>query len=490
MKIRSVKYNFVMNVILTMSSIIFPLITFPYVSRVLLVEGNGKIAFASSVITYFAMFASLGIPTYGIRICAQVRDDKEKLSQTVQELLIINIITTAVVTVVFLYSLWVVPKFQEEKTLLLINGITLWLNVIGVDWLYSALEQYTYITVRSLIFKVISIALMFVFVKQKSDYITYGAINVLAASGSNILNFINLRKFVTFHHCGKYDFKQHMKPILIFFATSFATSIYTNLDTVMLGFICGDTATGYYNAATKIKTVLISIVTSLGTVLLPRLSYYVQRGEKEEFKRIIIKAFDFVLIVASSFTIYFIIYAKDSVLLLSGEAFLGAVLPMQLLMPTILFIGLTNIMGIQMLVPMGQEKKVLISIIWGAAVNIFLNIFLIPRWQASGAAFSASVTEFVVLLVQIYFLHPLLKEIVKIISIRQVIISSALGSFLLLALNKMLTFHPLFNLIISAIVFFGSYSIFLVIQKEPFTLEILLPAIKKLKRFHREKSDL
>lgn len=489
MKIRSVKYNFVMNVILTMSSIIFPLITFPYVSRVLLVEGNGKIAFASSVITYFAMFASLGIPTYGIRICAQVRDDKEKLSQTVQELLIINIITTAVVTAVFLYSLWVVPKFQEEKTLLLINGITLWLNVIGVDWLYSALEQYTYITVRSLIFKIISIALMFAFVKQKSDYITYGAINVLAASGSNILNFINLRKFVTFHRCRKYDFKQHMKPIFIFFATSFATSIYTNLDTVMLGFICGDAATGYYNAATKIKTVLISIVTSLGTVLLPRLSYYVQRGEKEEFKRIIIKAFDFVLIVASSFMIYFIIFAKDSVLLLSGEAFLGAVLPMQLLMPTILFIGLTNIMGIQMLVPMGQEKKVLISIIWGAAVNVFLNIFLIPRWQASGAAFSAAVTEFVVLLVQLYFLHPLLKEIVKIISIRQIIVSSALGSLLLLALNRVLTFRPLFNLIISAIVFFGCYFIFLIIQKEPFTLEILLPAIKKLKKFHGKKSD-
>ena len=480
MKIRSVKYNFVMNAILTMSAIIFPLITFPYVSRVLLVEGNGKIAFATSVITYFSMFASLGIPTYGIRVCAQVRDDKEKLSQTVQELLIINLITTAIVTIGFLYSLWVVPKFREEQTLLLINGITLWLNVIGVNWLYSALEQYTYITVRSMAFKILSIILMFVFVKQKSDYITYGAINVLAASGSNLLNFINLRKFITFRRIGPYNFKQHMKPVLIFFATSFATSIYTNLDTVMLGFICGDTATGYYNAAIKIKTVLISLVTSLGTVLLPRLSYYVQKGDKEEFKRIIIKAFDFVLIVSNSFVLYFIIFAKDSILLLSGQKFLGAVLPMQLLMPTVLFVGLTNIMGIQILVPLGQEKKVLISIIWGAAVNIILNIFLIPQWQASGAALSAAITEFVVLLVQIRFLSSALKEIRKSISIRQISISSLLDLCLLLILNHVLKLHPFVNLIISAIISFGAYFAFLFIQKEPFTMDIFLPAFKRI----------
>ena len=142
LKTKSVKFNFIMNMILTASSFIFPLITFPYVSRVLLVEGNGYVSFATSVLTYFTMFASLGIPSYGIRACAQVRDDKKELSKVTQELLIINIATTLLVSIVFVVTLFTVPQFKEQQTLLWINGATLILNAIGVNWLYSALEQY------------------------------------------------------------------------------------------------------------------------------------------------------------------------------------------------------------------------------------------------------------------------------------------------------------------------------------------------------------
>lgn len=479
-RVHSVKYNFVMNFILTASSIIFPLITFPYVSRILLVEGNGKVAFATSVVTYFAMFASLGIPTYGIRVCAQVRDNKEELSKTVQELIIINSITTAVVFVAFIGSLFIVPQFAKEKTLLLITGMMLWLNVIGVNWLYSALEQYSYITVRSLVFKIVSVILMFWFVKQKGDYIAYGAITVFAAAGSNILNFINLRKFVTFKHRGKYDFNRHMKPIFVFFATSVATSVYTNLDTVMLGFISGDTATGYYNAAIKIKTVLVSLVTSLGTVLLPRLSYYVQQGEKEEFKRVVTKAFNFVLIIATGLMLYFIAFAKDSILLLSGQAFLGAVLPMQLMMPTLLFIGLTNIMGIQILVPQGEEHKVLISLIWGAGVNFILNLILIPSFQASGTAFSTLIAELVVLIVQTYYLRHFIFSLIRQLSIRQILLSSVLSGGAILLLKSILSYHPFFNLMISALVFFILYFSILLLQKEPFLMELFSKILKRI----------
>ena len=147
MKIHSVKFNFIMNMILTASSIIFPLITFPYVTRVLLTVGTGKIAFASSTATYFTMFASLGIPTYGIRACAKIRDDKEKLSKTVQELLIINSVTMLLSCTVFVISIFAVPQFAAEKELFFINGIGIVLNVYSMSWLYNALEQYSYITV-------------------------------------------------------------------------------------------------------------------------------------------------------------------------------------------------------------------------------------------------------------------------------------------------------------------------------------------------------
>ena len=182
-----------MNAILTVSSFVFPMITFPYASRVLLVENYGKVTFATSVLTYFAMFAALGIPNYGIRACARVREDKVKLSRTAQELMIINLITSAITYIAFFVSLIFVKRFQQDSTLLIINSVSILLNTLGVTWLYSALEQYSYITVRNIVCKIISIILMFIFVHNPSDYVIYGAIAMVASGGSNLLNFLNLR---------------------------------------------------------------------------------------------------------------------------------------------------------------------------------------------------------------------------------------------------------------------------------------------------------
>lgn len=289
LKVNSVKFNFIMNFILTASSILFPLITFPYISRTLLAAGSGAVSSAASVLTYFAMFASLGIPTYGIRACARVRDNREELSRTVQELLIINTVTTVLTYAAFLILLAVVPKFAAERELLLINSVSLFLNVIGVSWLYSALEEYGYIASRTLIFKVISIVFMFLMVKSPDDYIVYGAISVFAGGGSYVLNFLRLRRYVDLKKTQRYRFKEHLKPIMIFFATSAGISVYTNLDTVMLWMMKTNVDVGYYNAGIKVKTVLTTLITSLGTVLLPRLSYYAETGNKEEFYKIIAK---------------------------------------------------------------------------------------------------------------------------------------------------------------------------------------------------------
>ena len=278
-KMHSVQFNFIMNAILTVSSFIFPLITFPYISRTLLVDGIGKVNFATSVISYFTMFASLGIPTYGIRACARVRDDREKLTKTAQELIIINLITSAITYAVFFILLFTVDRFYQDKTLLTVTSVSIILNTLGVTWLYSALEQYSYITVRNIACKLVSVILMFIFVHNTSDYVIYGVIAVLASGGSNLLNFINLKKYISLRPVGHYDFKQHLQPIFIFFATSIAISIYTNLDTVMLGFMTDDTQVGLYSASVKVKTVLLAVVSSLGNVLLPRLSVYIHDND-------------------------------------------------------------------------------------------------------------------------------------------------------------------------------------------------------------------
>ena len=188
-----------MNSILTMSQFIFPLITFPYVSRILLPIGTGKVSFATSVISYFAMFAQLGIPTYGIRACAKVRDNRKKLSKTAQEIFIINIIMSIIAYFVFILALCNVQRLNDEKTLFIIVSLTIFFNAIGMEWLYKALEQYTYITIRSVIFKFIALIAMFLLIKQQSDYIVYGAISIFASSASNIFNFINVHKYIDLH---------------------------------------------------------------------------------------------------------------------------------------------------------------------------------------------------------------------------------------------------------------------------------------------------
>lgn len=475
MKKHSIKFNFIMNAILTVSAVIFPLITSPYISQVLLVEGNGKVAFAISVVSYFTMFAALGVPTYGIRACAKVRDNKEKLSATVQELLIINGITTALIYVIFFLSIAVIPKFTVQKELLVIVSFSIVLNTMGVQWLYSALEQYTYITVCALGFKLLGIVLMFAFVHSPEDYIVYGAISAVASYGSGILNFINMRKFISFKKTEVYDFKRHIKPILTFFCMSAAASIYLNLDTVMLGFMKTDTDLGYYNSATKVKIILVNVVTSLGTVLLPRLSFYIEKGEKEAFHETVVKAFRFVIIAGSAIMLFFIIFAKESILILSGkagEAFLPAAFPMQLLMLTVLLIGLSNITGIQILTPMGQEDKVLKSIVAGAVVDFVLNLFLIPHFASSGAAFATVMAEAVVLVMQFVYLKDMLVGLLKDIQYGKIIIALICAGILAILLQWHTDLNPMVTMIAAAALFFGSYGSLLLMMKEPFVVEL------------------
>ncbi len=481
MKSPSLKHNFMMNALLTMSSFLFPLITFPYVSRILGPAGNGRVAFATSVISYFCMFAQLGIPTYGIRACAKVRDNKIALTRTIQEIFFINMVTSLLTYGVFFVALFTVPQLQADKPLFLIVSSTILFNAIGMEWLYRGLEQYTYITVRSLVFKVIGIVAMFLLVHTKEDYVLYGAVSIFAASASAVCNFFHAHRLIGFRPVGGYQFKRHIKPILVFFAMSCAATVYTNLDTAMLGFMKTDMDVGYYNAAVKIKIILVSIVTSLGTVLLPRASYYAEEGKTDEVLRITKKAMQFVVLVAAPLTLYFMLFARPGILLLSGDAYSGSVLPMQIIMPTLLFIGMTNILGMQILVPLGREKSVLLSTAVGAVVDLILNLLLIPSMSAAGAAIGTVVAEFAVWIVQLILLREWVSAIYRPIRYTPLLLGMAaatVGSIWV----YILPLSPFLTLLLSAILFFGIYSGTLLLMKEPLTRELFSQSLSKLKK--------
>ena len=482
----SIKKNFIMNVLLTMSGFIFPLITFPYVSRILLPEGTGKVQFATSVIAYFSLFAQLGIPTYGIRACAKVRDNREELTRTAHELLIINLVMNVIVYIALAIALVTVPRLQKDRLLLVIVSLTIVLTSVGMEWLYKALEQYTYIAVRSVVFKLIAVAAMFLLIHTKSDYVIYGGISIFAASASNILNLINAHKYIGFRPVGNYDFRRHLKPIGIFFAMACATTIYTNLDNVMLGFMTTDVDVGYYGAAVKIKGILVSVVTSLGAVLLPRATYYVEHGEMEEFRRITKKALNFVMLLAVPLSVFFILFAKEGILLLSGSEFEGSIVPMQVIMPTMLLIGITNILGIQILVPTGRERIVLHSVIAGAVIDVIINALLIPYMQSTGAAIGTVVAEAVVLLVQYRTLHSEMKETVFGIHYFNICIAILLATVASIWV-KAFQWSNFITLATASILFFGVYGLFLFWRKETMAADIFSQIMDKVKGLRKNR---
>lgn len=476
---KSIKKNFIMNALLTMSSFIFPLVTFPYISRILQPQGLGKVSLALSFVSYFAMFAQLGIPTYGIRACAKVRDNKNDLSQTVHELFAINSITSIVSIGVFIMTVCYLPQVRQEKLLYCIVGSSIIFNLIGMEWLYKALEEYSYITARSLIFKSIAVISMFLLVKRQSDYLWYAGITIFATSASNLCNFYNLRKLIYWRH-NKLELKKHLKPVLVFFAMSCATTIYTNLDTVMLGFMSSETDVGLYNAAVKIKVVLVSLVTSLGAVLLPRSSYYVENGHIEQFKMVTEKAMRFVFLLALPLSAYFMLYSKECIIFLSGETYMDATIPMMIIMPTLLLIGISNVTGIQVLLPIGKETSVLISEVSGAVIDLLLNLMLIPKFQAAGAAIGTLVAETMVVAIQGRIVHKSkmltfsLQDVVK-------IVAAVVVAIIVPMLLKSLELNVFVKLLSSAISFFSVYGLILLLLKDPIIGEIML-LIKKVRK--------
>lgn len=477
-KEKSLAYNMLLNGLLKMSSYIFPVAALPYASRVLLPAGLGKVSFATSVITYFTMLAQMGIPTYGIQACAKVRDNKEELSRTAHELFFINIFMAFVSYAVFAVSLFVFPRLQEDKTLFLVMSVMILLNAIGAEWLYQAVEQYTYITVRALVFKIAAIPLLFILVKGPSDYIFYGILTVFAANASSILNFIHARKIIYIKPLGNYHIKRHIKQVFVLFAVSCATLVYTNLDTFMLGIIRNPEETGYYESAVKIKGLLANIVTAGGIVMLPRMSYYLERGKKEDFLKTCKKAIHAMVVTALPISVYFTFFAEESIYLVSGPAYGKSVLPMQIIMPAVLLIGLTNIIGIQMLVAMGKGNNTLYSVLAGALTDLILNMFLIPVYGVSGAAIGTLVAEAVVLIVQYNYIRKLAGNLLAGFNWKLLIPACIMGIITSLWV-KLLDIPVVFSLGISAVLFFGNYMGILLLGKEPFVVEIT----GKIKKF-------
>ena len=392
MKEKSLKLNAVLNITKQCMNLLFPLITFPYSSRILNADGIGKVNFALSIVSYFSLLAGLGIGRYATREAAKIRDDRLLLSKFTKEIVTINFSTTVISYLLFFIALFAVPRFSEYRALLCICSSTILFSTFGMEWLYNAKEEYVYTTVRGMCFQVLSLILLFVLVKTKDDYVKYASINVISSVGSNILNFINIRKLVDFRIRVEREIKKHFRPILILFASTVAVSLYNELDKTMIGFLANDEQVGYYSASTKITKLVIALITAVLTVISPRLSNYAETN-KEKFFELLEKTFNIILMLSLPFMFGLIVMARPLTLLFCGENFEPSVRIMQIMSVIIFMIPLATFCSTQIFIPLRKDKYTFYPVLVGAIVNAIFNVVLILKFGGLGAGIATVIAE-------------------------------------------------------------------------------------------------
>lgn len=402
---KSIKRNFLYNVLLNISSVIFPLITAPYVSRVLEPDGIGIYNFANTYAGYFALVALLGIPTYGVREVSKLRDDKEGISTLVSQIMSIATFTTIGVTIAYVASLFFVNQLTENFLIFLLAGFLVYLAPFKINWYYQGLEEFGYITFRTLVIRTASVICLFVFVRDKEDLIIYVLISVLAAVFTDIWNYIKMRRSGIRPRLTTKGLKPHMRPLLTLFASSIAISIYGVLDTLMLGFIKGYEEVGFYTNAMNMSKVILTAVTSLSIVAVPRVSYYMQNKDYSGINSLMNKSFSVVSLLSFPAAIGLICVSPSFVPLFFGELFWGSILPLMILSLLIIAIGLNNLTGVQILIGMGFDKFFLYSVIIGAISNFVLNCLLIPFYGSVGASIASVAAETIILVATTLFVY-------------------------------------------------------------------------------------
>ena len=476
---QSVKVNYILNLINTGTQMLFPLITFPYVCRVIEADGIGQINFFQSIISYISLFTCLGIPMYAIREIARDRSDVVQMNRTAMEILLLHSMLTLVGYAIVAILCLTVPQIQVNIPLFLILSLTIFFTAIGCEWFYQGIEDFKYITIRGLIIKTVSVVLLFIFVKSKTDLLYYGCYTVFGVLGGNIFNFFRLRKYIHRENIifSELHIKRHIKPVLKVFSFSVVTSIYLQLNTVLLGFLKNALAVGYFAAATKVMQMLLTMSVCLGSVMMPRASHLIAENKEDEFNRLIQKSYDFTLAIALPMTIGLIFCAPSLITALCGVKFEHSILPSQIIAPIILMVAISNVFGIQVLFPKGKINIVTLCCGIGAVADLILNLCLIPFFSYIGTSIAYLGAE-VATTVSMYFIG---RKYIPIIYFKKSHLTYALGCIVMaLALYgiSLLQLPTLTILLLQGCCGVLAYFIILCICKD----EMLVQMLSKIKR--------
>lgn len=422
MENKSIKKNAILNTIKVLMSVIFPLITFPYATRVLGTDNIGKVQFVSSFITFFTLLATLGINNYAVREGATYRENRKKISEFASEIFSVNLVCTLLSYIVLFIIILIPSKLTSYITLIIIQSIQIFFTTIGVDWIYTIYEDYLYITIRAILVQIISLILLFLLVHDNEDYYVYALITVIANSGVNILNFFHSKKYVDLKFKIKNNFKVHIKPMIVLFSNDLAQQVYINSDSLMLGIMTTDYNVGIYSVAVKIYTIIKRLINAIVAVAIPRMAYYNSNDEKE-FTKLCSKIFNISTLILLPLMVLLFLLGNNIVEFIFGNSYIESGIVIKILSVGLIFAVLANIFCNGVLIIKKKEKFVLRATIIAATVNFVLNFIFIHFGKQNGAAATTVIAEFIVMI----YSYWKSKEYIEIINLKHNILSEILG---------------------------------------------------------------
>jgi len=406
----SIKKNFFYNIILSVTQVLFPLITFSYVARVIEPVGIGTVSFVESICRYAILIAALGIPVYGVREVAKLKGNKIELSKLCSELLIIHFVATLIVSVVYFITVLNVQKLYVNIEYYLLGYMLVFSNIFILEWYFQGVEDFKFITVRTLFVRIITTVSVFFLVTNKNESYYFFLLTVFANVINGIINFFYAKRSLNLSLSLNFkSLKRHISPLFFIFSTTISISIYILLDTIMLGFLADEKAVGFYSTALRISKVPMLFVGALGLVLIPQLSFSFHQNDLEKFKLLISKSLNFV--ITFSFPVIFFVLGISNQLIyvFAGKHYTEAATTLEILSVVVLLIGLSNVFGLQVLTPMGKDKYLTFAVLLGTIVSLILNFILIPLYQENGAAITNIIAEFFVTIATLYFAAKFIK---------------------------------------------------------------------------------
>ena len=476
---RSLVKNSVFNVAYKLLNVLFPLVTTTYVARVLLAEGVGKVAYAQNIVTYFVVLAALGIPNYGIREIAKVRDNLEQTNKVFSELMAINFVSTSFFLIAYVGMILSFPFFHDNVYLHVAVGGALVFKFIDIDWFYQGREEFAFITIRSFFVKVLFLIWIFLFVKNVNDVVMFALASVLGIGANNIFNVLHLKKTGVKFSLEKSNLKKHLKPIFVLFASVIAIELYTMVDTTMIGIICGNSAVGLYANAIKIVRILIGVISGVSGVLLPRLSYHYARSELDKCSQLVSKALMVMIFLYIPCQIGLLMEGDVVMPFLFGESFAEGGKTLQIASLLICTLGFSNLFGTQVLLTFGQEKKLFLCTVIAAVTNLSLNFILIPKFEQNGAAAASVFAELIVTIMAFCFCRKYIAFFVE----KKFVLISILSTLLLVGSIYSIKYFVSGNFVIllcSAVIGGALYMACNVLLKNPI-LDIFYSLVKRKK---------